>query len=831
MRTLGSTLITAQGAASRSPYVRLYFDDRNGTTYTFTTRDATNRIVYVNQWEEPYAGMAIIRLKNHDNYFPARDLRGYSVSVGWGMVLDSTPDSTWYSNAAVMKVIMQRDTSYQGEAVTEFHCVAIWAEIQAGTVLAAGKKLTGTMVNGNAFTLGETITGSVSNATGRLAGIGSNFIIVTRVSGTFQTSEDADGASASVDALSAVADNYGPMVYASGDTSTEARIESITGLTVDVDEDDPDGSMADTPRLEVPIGVSNRAVIRKMMLRTKCGLRYESDGKIHALYLDTADPANYYFDNDHAFFANLRERAIIMPNTVIFVDALPSADGTAATYIGTANEATSVAAIGAFTTVQIDPDLASDAEAATRAAAWISQMVSQAYQGQILAPMECGLEVYDVVQASDLRIALSSKGRIGRIERTFEPRWDVYDVAITLGSLYSYPGNMDTGPASRDNDLKDLTDNLDKKPPSKALQLLAWQLGPALLPITIDIDFTAVDNDDVSWGSGTITFADKSTQAIDAGSLNLANANAYYLYATEGDSSLNNTQTFGDAVGDDKFLVAFLLKAPATNQKAMIVPAKGGKSPLLNADNISANCITATEIYVSQLSAITADIGLITTGELRIGTGTIGSNFTGWRMWVDTSVGRMAGYASDVLQWYSDTDGKLYAGAGKVRLDSDGLATIGAYYDIYKVDGTTLAGTLGYFTTGNLLTLGTDNDVNLSLSSDGDLNLVPVNTDHRVNITRLETTQTDVGASRAIDGTVYQAGAHPLIVTVVVNGTTGTITAYVEVGDATPDIAVAQEYIAAGNRTVTFPVPAYAYYSVASAGCVLASWFETAVGG
>ena len=231
-------------------------------------------------------------------------------------------------------------------------------------------------------------------------------------------------------------------------------------------------------------------------------------------------------------------------------------------------------------------------------------------------------------------------------------------------------------------------------------------LKPALLPISLDIDFTAADNDDVSWGEGTITFANGDTQAVAPGSLNLANANPYYLYALIDNTALQNTQTFGDAVGDDRILIAFLKKAPQTNQKALIIPAKGGKSPTFNQDVISASCITATEIYVSQLSAISADLGLVTAGEARIGTGTLGVDFTGWRLWVQSSVGRFGGYASNVLQFYSDTDGKLYAGAGAVKLDASGIHLKGeSILDIQDDAGTTVGGLGGNTVAGQPTTI------------------------------------------------------------------------------------------------------------------------------
>jgi len=65
-----------------------------------------------------------------------------------------------------------------------------------------------------------------------------------------------------------------------------------------------------------------------------------------------------------------------------------------------------------------------------------------------------------------------------------------------------------------------------------------------------------------------------------------------------------------------------------------------------------------------------------TDGELRQGTGALGVDYTGLRIWRDTSVGRIGGYNDDTLQWYADTDGKLYAGAGNARLDANGFAVV-----------------------------------------------------------------------------------------------------------------------------------------------------------
>lgn len=69
-----------------------------------------------------------------------------------------------------------------------------------------------------------------------------------------------------------------------------------------------------------------------------------------------------------------------------------------------------------------------------------------------------------------------------------------------------------------------------------------------------------------------------------------------------------------------------------------------------------------------------------TSGEIRQGTGTLGSNYTGLRIWRDSSVGRIGGYASNVLQWYGDTAGNLVAGAGYVTLNASGI-DVASYHD------------------------------------------------------------------------------------------------------------------------------------------------------
>lgn len=73
------------------------------------------------------------------------------------------------------------------------------------------------------------------------------------------------------------------------------------------------------------------------------------------------------------------------------------------------------------------------------------------------------------------------------------------------------------------------------------------------------------------------------------------------------------------------------------------------------------------------------NLGLCTAGEFRAGNGGApGVDFTGVRMYYDpvNHTGAIEGQNAGTKQFYLDTDGKAYAGAGDVRLDSGGLTFV-----------------------------------------------------------------------------------------------------------------------------------------------------------
>ena len=80
MRNLSAPLITAQQAATRTPYIYQLFTSKDGnTTYDYTARELS-----IIENILPYEGEAVITLRNND--LGVVDIRGFWIEIGWGDV-------------------------------------------------------------------------------------------------------------------------------------------------------------------------------------------------------------------------------------------------------------------------------------------------------------------------------------------------------------------------------------------------------------------------------------------------------------------------------------------------------------------------------------------------------------------------------------------------------------------------------------------------------------------------------------------------------------------------------------------------------------------------
>jgi hypothetical protein len=171
---------------------------------------------------------------------------------------------------------------------------------------------------------------------------------------------------------------------------------------------------------------------------------------------------------------------------------------------------------------------------------------------------------------------------------------------------------------------------------------------------------TAVVDYGQSGDGGVLTTADSAnspyvTVFTHAGSpwsattqkVRIGNLNGYGSYASD---------LYGMALGD------------ATNQWLSVDDTNGLR--------IMDNTTVKFQVDGSGNMDLTGVMSIGTSGGIYQGTGTFAAPTTGLKIWNDTGVGRIAGYSAGVIQWYANTDGKLYAGGGDVLLDAGGLKLV-----------------------------------------------------------------------------------------------------------------------------------------------------------
>lgn len=104
-------------------------------------------------------------------------------------------------------------------------------------------------------------------------------------------------------------------------------------------------------------------------------------------------------------------------------------------------------------------------------------------------------------------------------------------------------------------------------------------------------------------------------------------------------------------------------------------------------NQIAYQTLTADKLFVQHLSAITANMGLLNAGEIRVGDGTVGADFTGLRLFNESaSLYALVGYDNDVEQARFDTDGTIKWAAGKGTLGADGLSFIYNVHNYISMD-------------------------------------------------------------------------------------------------------------------------------------------------
>lgn len=182
--------------------------------------------------------------------------------------------------------------------------------------------------------------------------------------------------------------------------------------------------------------------------------------------------------------------------------------------------------------------------------------------------------------------------------------------AIIAESLTNLQGNI----RLLSGQISNLSNTMSITPTGTTITALSAGSMPAIQGWTSTLTFSSTDADTVSWSSGSIILSDGTTYTISSGNTGNMSAITYiYLDISVSTTVLQTSTTASSSVGTNRLLIAVAQNSAVE----AIFQAFGGKGGLLiTTDNLAADSITANEVNINTLSAISADLGSITAGTI-----------------------------------------------------------------------------------------------------------------------------------------------------------------------------------------------------------------------
>ena len=219
----------------------------------------------------------------------------------------------------------------------------------------------------------------------------------------------------------------------------------FVGQDVAFEIDTTDAAQGESTYVDYQSGLdANLAeVVEAILSRTLMGVVLKKDG-FHARYINNAEAgSNYTYGSVQPMYENHYRVAVAIPNQIIVINAVPDTAGLIASNPSTNGlNAASQTEIGLIPQIVIMVDASTVAIANTLADRLMAQVVRALTQGQVLALLECGQEVWDLAQVVDTRLNKTYIGRVSEILRV----WDSgasnesgarYQIEVTMGGLES----------------------------------------------------------------------------------------------------------------------------------------------------------------------------------------------------------------------------------------------------------------------------------------------------------------------------------------------------------------------------------------------------------
>jgi len=409
MRTISDTLLAAQKSASMNPLYKIVLT-KGATTYTYDKA----RILPSAHDEETYSHKATIVLSNHDGALDDIALKGFKGVISYGAISSAGEE---YSACAPMWVIDQQFDSDPN-------------------------KLTCTLTLVGAFDLMADDQACQSY----IPEDDDTIIVKDLIDDILDTTLDAYGHCKAFDVV--------------WDTGYDELADTYK----------PKGGFS------VYVGGNRLAAVRRLLDYTSNIARWESDGKIHILKPVTSGETydyEYSLDKpDHKFFSKAYKNTLVIPNRVYVI----SYEDDDPQYLGVASTDDYASLPAEVRKIHyIQAKLESNDEADDIAEALIAKAEMWSKRGSAEVPLNVGAEVFDYVKVTDSRQGDTRTGNLGYVHRRFGiDKWTMtfgfgnwlevlryrellnkletytdsgnYFPRLQVGSLYAYLDEIKDGP-------------------------------------------------------------------------------------------------------------------------------------------------------------------------------------------------------------------------------------------------------------------------------------------------------------------------------------------------------------------------------------------------
>lgn len=456
---------------------------------------------------------------------------------------------------------------------------------------------------------------------------------------------------------------------------------SQLGITLSNDATS-DPNLSDMPVYESEVNRPVRNILRDMTAMTQSVLRMTGSDTIMSLYYLHPNPASVYtYDTGHAFYSDVKEAGLVVPNRVIVCDLIPTAVTQKAQFSGSADDTFSQGKIGVYTQVFEDQSVQSDSDCQRRAEAYLSKVRTERNQGTIVVPMNCGQEMYDYITVYDTRTGEMVSGRVGSLMRTYDPTEDRnYVLEIQLGGIT----DIDLSPGTMLDDAVGF--NLQPSPigggwiygqiPVPGLGLGSQSYLSSIYFHQGDLNGQNIHNA-VHWYAGTIQWADGTVLNITQGEFtSLPYGVERYIYCDIDVADPWNLRigNLNDAIGANRCILAVVTAQasgyglainPIMSHGLRVVADMLADQAIREARLLGVGFIQGVHITDDTITAAKIGANQITAAKLNI----VGwSESSGYIIVTDDTA------RNNLVSAINSSPGSTYIGAGKILVTAPGAA-------------------------------------------------------------------------------------------------------------------------------------------------------------